>query len=155
MFNTKSLTWGIIRYNCLIQVSEWLFFNTKSLTWGIIWYNCLIKVSEWLLRDYQIQLPHTSEWVIVGLHQVSNFQLYHDENKLQVIFRWTDRFRAKQSLVFILNAACSAEKQQIPLVFGLTDLMWNLFCLVDIWMFLLFSISIWLDLNVYYEILYK
>jgi hypothetical protein len=26
-------------------------------------------------------------------------------------------------LVFILNAACSAEKQQIPLVFGLTDLM--------------------------------
>jgi hypothetical protein len=24
---------------------------------------------------------------------------------------------------FILNAACSAEKQQIPLVFGLTDLM--------------------------------
>jgi hypothetical protein len=39
------------RYNCLIQVSEWLFFNTKSLTWGIIWYNCLIQVSEWLLRD--------------------------------------------------------------------------------------------------------
>jgi hypothetical protein len=30
-------------------------------------------------------------------------------------------FRAKQSLLFLLNAACFAEKQQIPiLVFGLT-----------------------------------
>jgi hypothetical protein len=29
-------------------------------------------------------------------------------------------FRGNQSLLFLLNAACLAEKQQIPIVFGLT-----------------------------------
>ena len=34
----------------------------------------------------------------------------------------TSRFRANQSLLFVLNAACLAEKQKIPIyeVFGLT-----------------------------------
>ena len=57
-------------------------------------------------------------------------QLYHGENKL--IFEWDDddmsshpdtlsRFRANQSWLFLFNAACLVEKQQMPI---LSSLVW-------------------------------
>jgi hypothetical protein len=73
---------------------------------------CYNRVSEWLLFNANSAI----------------FQLYHGENKLifnEMMMRSAlgtlFRFRANQSLLFLLNATCLAEKQQILiLVFGLT-----------------------------------
>ena len=88
-------------------MSEWLLFNTKwaifqqyhggnKLYFDEIWWQCLLctRSTCW------VGLPHwnNSLWIDMSLH-------------LDILF-W---FWASQPLFLLLGAACSAEKEQIPI----------------------------------------
>ena len=100
----------------VLRVSEWLLFNTK---WSFFFWlyhgeNKLHSIRWWCphctrptcLVGFFLVLVHCnkSPWIDMSLHYATLL-----------------RFRANQSLLLLLNAACLAEKQQISI---LQSLVW-------------------------------
>jgi hypothetical protein len=97
-------------------VSEWLLFDANSAIFQLhhgknklIFYDMMIRSA--------LFYTNTQSWIFIVLAHWNNSPRI-DMSLLSDTLFW---FRANQSLLLLLNAACLAEKQQIPIsVFGLT-----------------------------------
>ena len=98
----------IDRLDCIFMLSEWLLFNSK---WEISKpYNDKNKYIPWDDNDLFVLDQHIKLDFIVLAHWSNNPQINMSPH-LDTL-SW---FRANQSLLFLLNAVCLAEKQQIPI----------------------------------------
>ena len=115
-FTTNHFLFGHkLSQNVWLSVSEWLLFIANSAVFlAISWRELFIF--QW--DDYYL-------WTRPTLFDEIIIVLAHWSNSLQVgmslhldTLSW---FKANQSLLLLLNAACLAKKQQIPIsIFGLT-----------------------------------
>jgi hypothetical protein len=94
-----------------VLVSEWLLFNANSAIFQLFHGENKLIFNEMMIKSILyytnmlswifIMLAHwnDSPWIDMSLHPDT-----------------LSCFRANQSLFFLLNAACLAEKQQIPIL---------------------------------------
>jgi hypothetical protein len=82
MKNTKSLTWGIIRYNCLIQVSEWLLFNTKSAIFSYIMMRTSYKLYFDELTDSEPNTLWSSSLMLLAQQRNNKYLIMPQVNDL-------------------------------------------------------------------------
>jgi hypothetical protein len=99
------------------RASEWLLFNANSAIFHLYHGETKLIYNEMMMRHALYQ-TNTLSWIFIVLaHWNNNPQI--DMSSHSDTLSW---FWAKQSLLFLLNAACLAEKQQIQiLVFGFTQ----------------------------------
>ena len=113
------------------------YLNT-SLMYSPIIYDHFTNQFDHFINVFTYHIWHwVSEWLLFNANSAI-FQLYHGKNKLifnemmmKSVLYYTNNslrvdmslhsdtlfwFQANQSLLFILNAACLAEKQQIPIL---------------------------------------
>jgi hypothetical protein len=91
------------------KVSEWLLFNANSAIFQLYHGENKLFFNEMMMRS-TLYWTNTPTWIFIGLaHHWNNCprvdMLLHSDTLF-----W---FRASQSLLFLLNAACLAEKQQL------------------------------------------
>ena len=94
-------------------MSEWLLFNANS---AISWREQVnFQWDDYEVRFVLDQQAELDFYNASSLKQQCTDRYVAPLRHLETLF-W---FRANQYLLFLLNAACLAEKQQIPVVFGL------------------------------------
>jgi hypothetical protein len=87
------------------RVSEWLMFNANSAIFQLNHDENNLIFIEMMMKSALFQ-TNTLSWIFIVL-------AHWNKNLLHLHLFW---FRANQSLLFLLNAACLAEKQQIPVL---------------------------------------
>ena len=95
-------------------VSEWLFFNSISAIFQLYYGEHKLIFNEIRMRS-ALFLTNTLSWIFIVLAQWNNsprvdMSLHSDT----LFWSWSN-----QSLLFILNVACLAEKQHIPILLSL------------------------------------
>ena len=92
-------------------LSEWLLLNANSAIFQLYHGENKLIFNEMMMRFALYQI-NTLSWIFIVLAHWNNsprIDMYpHSESDT---LYW---FRATQSLLFLLNAACLVEKQQIP-----------------------------------------
>ena len=99
-----------------LYVSEWLLFNTNSAIFQLYQDENKLIFNEMMTKSalYYINMRNCIFIVIALRKNSTRIDMWPHSDKLS----W---FWVNQSLLFLLNAARLAEKQQIPIsVFGLT-----------------------------------
>jgi hypothetical protein len=96
-----------------IRVSEWLFFNANSAIFQLYHGENNLNFNETMMRS-ALFWANTLSLIFIVLTDWNNspwvdMSLHSDT----LLAFW---FRADQSLFCLLNAACLAEKQQIPIL---------------------------------------
>ena len=100
------------------RVSEWLLFNANSAIFQLYHGENNLIFNERVMRSALFK-TNTLSWIFVVLAHSSNSPRVDMSLHSDTLF-W---FRVNQSLLFLLNTACLAGKQQISLnfiVFGST-----------------------------------
>jgi len=92
-------------------VSEWLLFNAKWVIFQLHVYHDEDKFDEMIIMSDLYQ-NNTFSWNLVVLALWNNRPLVDMSLHLDQL-SW---FQTKQSLLFLLNALCLAEEQQIPIL---------------------------------------
>jgi hypothetical protein len=88
---------------CDIAMSEWLLFNTNS---------AIFQLYQWDDDEVRFVLDQHAELDLYSASSLNNSPRADMSLHSDTLF-W---FRANQSLLFLLNDACLAEKQQIPIL---------------------------------------
>ena len=94
-------------------VSEWLLFNANSVIFQLYYGENKLIFNEMMMTPALYQINMLS-WIFIMLAHWNN-SLRVDMSLHSDTLFW---FRANQSLIFLLNAACLAEKQQIPILYS-------------------------------------
>jgi len=102
--------------NVNIRVSEWLLFNANSAIFQLYHGVNMLIFNEMMMRS-ALYYNNTLSWNFIVLAHCNNSPRVEMSLQSDTLF-W---LRANQSLLFLLNAACLAEKQQIPI---LQSLVW-------------------------------
>jgi hypothetical protein len=92
-------------------VSDWLLINANSAIFLLYHGENKLIFNEMMTRS-ALYYTNTLSWIFIVLDNWNNspridMSLHSDT---------LSRFRANQSLLFLLNAVCLAEKQQIPIL---------------------------------------
>ena len=103
-----------IQYKMSEWVSEWLLFNVSSAIFQLYYGENKLIFNEMMMRSALFQ-TNTLSWIFIVLAHWNNSP-WSDMSLLSDTLFW---FRANQSLLFLLNAACLVEKQQIPILLSL------------------------------------
>ena len=92
-------------------MSEWLLFNANSAIVQL--YHCENKLifNEMVMRS-ALYYTNTLSWIFIVLAHWSKIPRVDMSLHSDTLF-W---FRANQSLLFLFNAACLADKQQMPIL---------------------------------------
>ena len=99
------------QYPLLIAwVSEWLLFNANSAIFQLYDGENKLIINEMMMRSALFQ-TNTPSWIFIVLAHWNNSPRVEMSFHSDTLF-W---FRSNQSLLFLRNAACLAEKQQIPI----------------------------------------
>jgi hypothetical protein len=100
----------------MLVLSEWLWFNANSAIFQLYHGKNKFIFNKMMMRSV-LYLTNMPSWIFIVLGHWNNSPRVDMLLNSDTLF-W---FRANQSFLFLLNAACLAEKQQISnLVFGLT-----------------------------------
>jgi hypothetical protein len=92
-------------------VSEWLLFNANSAIFQLYHGENKLIFNEIMMRS-ALFYSNTLSWIFIVLGYWNNSPREDMSHHSNTLF-W---FRANQSLLLILNAACLAEKQHIPIL---------------------------------------
>jgi hypothetical protein len=97
-------------WQLLNKISEWLLLNTTSAMYRLYHGENKLYFNEMMMFACTMQTHLVDFYSASSLRQQSmdRHMLPHSDT-----LSW---FRANQSLLFLLNAACLVEKQQIPIV---------------------------------------
>ena len=95
------------------KVSEWLLFNANSVIFQLYYGENKLIFNEMMMTPALYQINMLS-WIFIVLAHWNNSPRVDMSLHSDTLF-W---FRANQSLIFLLNAACLAEKQQIPILYS-------------------------------------
>ena len=100
------------QYPLLIdRVSEWLLFNGNSAIFQLYYGEKKLIINEMMMRS-ALFLTNTLSWILLVLAHWNNSPRVEMSLHSDTLF-W---FRANQSLLFLRNGECLAEKQQIPML---------------------------------------
>jgi hypothetical protein len=97
-------------------VSKWLLFNANSAIFQLYHGENKLIVNDIMMRS-TLYLTNTLSWIFLVLTHWNNSPLI-DMLPHSDTLSW---FQANQSLLFFLNTACLAEKQQIPILQSLVS----------------------------------
>jgi hypothetical protein len=97
-----------------VGVSEWLLFNANSAIFQLYHGENKLIFNEMMIRSALFQTNKLS-WICIALAHWNN-SLRIDMSPYSDTLFW---FWANQSLLLLLNAKWSAEKQQIPILYSL------------------------------------
>jgi hypothetical protein len=100
----------IINFN-IIRISEWLLFNTNSAIFQL-YDGENILIFDGMMMRFALYQTNTLSWIFIVLAHWNNSPWIDMSPHLNTL-SW---FWANQSLFFLLNAVCLAEKQQIPIL---------------------------------------
>ena len=92
-------------------LSEWLLFIANSAIFQLYHGENKLIFNEMMMRS-ALFLTNTLSWILIVLAHWNNSPRIDMSLHLDTLF-W---FRSNQSLLFLLNAACLAEKKQIPIL---------------------------------------
>ena len=92
------------------RVSEWFLFNTNSAILYLHHGENKLIVNELMMRS-ALYYTNTLSWIFIVLAHWNNSRWIEISPHSHTL-SW---LRANQSLLFLLNAAGLAEKQQIPI----------------------------------------
>jgi hypothetical protein len=90
-------------------MGEWLLFNANSAIFQLYYGENKLIINEMMMRS---ALFYTLSWIFIVLAHWNNNPQVEMSLHSDTLF-W---FRANQSLLFLRNAACLAEKQHIPIL---------------------------------------
>ena len=92
-------------------MSEWLLFYANSAIFQLYHGENKLIFNEMMMRS-ALYLTNTQTWIFIVLVRWNNSPQVDMSLHSETLY-W---FRASQSLLFNFNAACLAEKQQVPIV---------------------------------------
>jgi hypothetical protein len=111
-FCSKTLWFSGLTENGMLIVSEWLLFNAKWALFHLYLYHGENKLQfDEMIMISALCYNNMLSWVIIVLAHWNNIQ-WGNMSLLSDTIYW---FRASQCLLFLLNAAYLAVKQQIPI----------------------------------------
>jgi hypothetical protein len=87
-------------------MSEWLLFNANSTIFQLYYGEIKLIFNEMMMRS-TLYYTNMLSWIFIVLAHWNNSPL---------VDMLLSRFQVNQSFLFLLNAACLAEKQQIPIL---------------------------------------
>ena len=93
-------------------VSEWLLFNANSAIFQLYYGENKLLFNEMMMSS-ALFYNNTLSWSLIVLGHWNNSPRV-DMSLHSDTLSW---IRANQSLLFLLNAVCLAEKQQIPILY--------------------------------------
>jgi hypothetical protein len=92
-------------------VSEWFLFNANSAIFQLYHSENKLIFNEMMMSS-ALYYANTLSWIVIVLGHWNNSPRVDMSLHPDSLF-W---FRANPSLLFLLNAVCIAEKQQIPIL---------------------------------------
>jgi len=92
------------------QLSQWLLFKANSTIFQLYHGENKLIFNEMMMRS-TLYKTNTLSWIFIVLAHWIN------SPRVDMSIHWDTLFwfQANQSLLFLLHAACLAEKQQIPI----------------------------------------